>query len=317
MNQLDIANTILHRLYEARFGPEYEFMTNLHEIRSQEGWDENIFWKVVEQLQNEEFIRPGPVASFKISAIGVIYAEENGIAPQELARKRRYDRGLLLDALAKIWEDPESSGEIDWEQLSEMTGITGEVLKENLKVIEDLGLVDFFGRRCKITNSGLEEAHKCKQKVHIQEEFERISKMEPHPRGLALQKLFAKVVKQYGWSQEESVRTAYEEMDVIIFRGREYYLVECKWEKNKVGARVIRELYGKLSNRADVRGVVVSMSGFTKGVTKQVQDYVANRVILLYSSGDVRSMVFERSTFDELLNAKYKALVTQRNVLFS
>jgi hypothetical protein len=38
-------------------------------------------------------------------------------------------------------------------------------------------------------------------------------------------------------------------------------------------ARIIREIHGKLINRAEVRGLVVSMSGFTKGAIKQVEDY--------------------------------------------
>jgi hypothetical protein len=106
-------------------------------------------------------------------------------------------------------------------------------------------------------------------------------------------------------------------MDVIVYREREYYLVECKWEKVPVEAGVIREFYGKLGNRVDVRGIAVSMSGFAGGAVKQVRDYRNDRIILLFGPDDVRSMVYERVAFDELLNQKYRAFVTRGRVVFS
>ncbi len=141
--------------------------------------------------------------------------------------------------------------------------------------------------------------------------------MSPQPRGRALQKLVAKVIEQHGWGQDESVRTSNEEMDVIVFREREYYLLECKWEKDRIEAAVIRELFGKLNNRIDVRGIVVSMSGFTEGAVKQVEDYISHRIILLFGGEDIRTLFYGQATFDDLLNAKYKELVTKRKVEFS
>jgi len=156
-----------------------------------------------------------------------------------------------------------------------------------------------------------------RRQVAIAEEYERISILEPRPRGHEFQKLFASIAAHHGWSQDESVRTSNEEMDVIIHRGREYYLIECKWERDRVQARVIRELRGKLDNRTGVQGVVVSMSGFTSGAVQQVEDYVGSRVILLFGPEDVRSMVYESTALDDLLNKKYGALVSRKEALFS
>jgi len=153
------------------------------------------------------------------------------------------------------------------------------------------------------------------RQVAIAESFERISRMEPQPRGNAFQRLFAEIAQRHGWSQQVSVRTSHEEMDVIINREREIYLVECKWEREPIQARIVRELHGKLSSRADVRGIIVSMSGFSQGAIRQVEDYAGDRAILLFGPEDVRSMVFNQVAFDELLNEKHAALMMQRKAI--
>jgi hypothetical protein len=184
-------------------------------------------------------------------------------------------------------------------------------------VLLDLGYAESSGNAgSKLTYQGLSAVEDYRKNKGIADEFEVISEMSPQPRGRALQKLIAKVIEQHGWGQEESVRTSNEEMDVILFRDREYYLLECKWEKDRVEASVIRELFGKLTNRIDVRGIVVSMSGFTEGAVKQVEDYIGHRIILLFGGEDVRALCYGQARFEDLLNAKYKQLVTKRKVEF-
>ena len=114
----------------------------------------------------------------------------------------------------------------------------------------------------------------------------------------------------------EGVRTSYEEMDVIIYKAREYYLIECKWMKGPIEASVIREFYGKLSHRAGVDGIVVSMSGFTAGAVGEVKKQLHSKVILLFGPKDVEALVYENAGFEDLLNQKHQAVMTQENVLF-
>jgi len=148
-------------------------------------------------------------------------------------------------------------------------------------------------------------------------EFDRIASLAPQPRGREFQKLFARVIDELdSWLQEEGVRTPYEEIDVVVNREREYYLVECKWEQYGIGASVVRGFYGKLTNRANVQGIIVSMSGFTKGAVDEVKKKVSDRIILLFGPWDVCSIIFSGNSFDKLLNEKYDALVKRSKVLF-
>lgn len=317
MTHSDIEATILGRLYRAFFLEDVG--ANLHEIRESGGWDEAIFWKTVDYLTHQDLISEWTMGgNYKIDPNGVVYAEKNGLAPTELMAQNEHVRTLALDFLARAYEESASRySSVHIDTLAQDTGSELLVLANNMLVLSDLGYVEpttigFYG----ITYQGLEAVDDWRQRKGRAEEFEAITEMSPQPRGLAFQKLFAKLVETSGWRQEESARTSHEEMDVILHKEREYYLVECKWEKDRVGASVIRELHGKLSNRVGVQGIVVSISGFTSGAVKQVEEYANSRVILLFGPEDVRSLIHANSPFEDLLNAKYQQLITRRKAVF-
>jgi hypothetical protein len=113
------------------------------------------------------------------------------------------------------------------------------------------------------------------------------------------------------------LRTDHEEIDVVFSKGREYFLVECKWENQPIGPGVVREFFGKLSNRIGVRGILISMSGFTSGSIKQVIKFASNKIILFFGPEDISKLVIEAHSFDEMLNMKYKAFVTKNEIKYS
>jgi len=317
MNQQDIENAILLNLYEDHFLANGYL--NLKELRNKEGWDDNTFNKVVHRLRHENFIFSKAISTYSITPTGIFYCEELGIAPKELSAQNKKARILILDSLNDVYEEEGPDEYIHFEVLSEKTGIATDLMMSNLLLLADLNCADsshtvgFY----KITDRGISDIKDWVNRKFIGKEFEDISKMTPQMRGRAFQKFFAKIIERFGWMQDEGVRTSHEEMDILVYRGREYYLVECKWGKDPIEAGVIRELHGKLSNRVDVRGIVVSMSGFTEGALTQVKEYVSSRVVLLFGSKDVDSMVYENHAFDDLLNQKYKELITRRNVVFN
>jgi hypothetical protein len=255
--------------------------------------------------------------NYRITSRGIVHAENQGAAPEELVSRNRRVRTLTLDFLAKVHHERGRYGRVPYQQVCKEADLDPYVVVQNLSVLEHLGYVDCQNNICKITFKGLKAVEDRRQRVAIAERFETISQMRPQPRGRELQKLLATIVAHQGWSQEEGVRTSHEEMDVIVFREREYYLVECKWEKDAIESGVIRELYGKLENREGVRGVVVSMSSFTTGAAKQAEDYASKRIILLFGPDDMRGMVYGQVTFDQLLNEKHKELVARRRIVFN
>lgn len=317
MNQAEVESITLKHLYEAFFGDERSY--NLHRIREEVGWDYGAYWKVVDYLTHQHLIKGWTMGgNYIITSYGILHAEENGLAQEELQRENQRIRTAALDILANVHEEsgsPFANAHI--QTLTDKMGVDAHLLVKNLRVLEDLEYVEpVTTGSFKITYKGLDAVKEWRQQLELAAEFERVSEMSPQPRGRALQKLFAKVVEKYGWSQEEGARTPHEEMDVVVHKEREYYLVECKWEKDHIEAPVVRELFGKLNNREGVQGMIVSMSGYTSGAIQQAEEYANSRVILFFGPEDVRSLVYERSSFDTLLNSKYQQLITRRKVVF-
>jgi len=294
-------------------------MVNLIELQDEKEWAEVTFSKVEDRLRADGLIKRETIGgSYKITSQGILEAEQRGIPPEKLVQANQRIRTIALDTLTKAYEENGMSNcNISLEYLIKVTDSTKEAIYSNLLFLADLNYVEIpFKQHFKITYSGIEAVEKWRRKLAFVDKFESVERMSPHARGREFQKLFAEIVERDGWMQEEGIRTTHEEMDVIIYQGREYYLIECKWEKDPIEASVIREIYGKLGNRVGMEGIVVSMSGFTRGAVGQVDDYKNKRVILLFGPNDVQSMIFERASFEDLLNQKFRVLVTRKKVLF-
>jgi restriction system protein len=69
-------------------------------------------------------------------------------------------------------------------------------------------------------------------------------------------------------------------IDIILKRGRELTLVQCKqWRAQKVSVTIVRELYGVMAANGAARGIVVSAGEFTS----DAQEFASGRNIDLIS----------------------------------
>lgn len=314
MNETDIEEKVLLELYKAYFSPEYYF--NVYELCEKEGWEIKSFRNLIEQLKNKYLIKGFAPRKYALTSEGVIYTEKNQIAPLEDVKTNGQARTLILASLANIYEEQGYQYGLRRDGIVEQTGLSKIVVESNLRFLEGFDYAEHYGNAGhKITQRGLDAVKDYRKRKSIGEEFDEISKLPPQARGRALQKIVGKIIEQNGWKQEEGVKTSHEEMDNIAFKEREFYLVECKWEKTPIEGDVIREIFGKLGNRIDVRGIVISMSGFTRGAIKQAKNYIGQKVILLFGKESIESMIYGKTTFDELLNGKYKELIMRRKIL--
>lgn len=316
MGNSEIKKTILAALYEAWSVSDDD--CNLYSMREQQGWDKIEFEKILDRMERENFIEPSTAVTHEITPRGIIYAETDDIVPEEMAQKNKSARTRIVEALLTIYNEQGPHAEAHYTTLARMQSLDENVVMKNAHVLSVSGYLEEPSADCyQLSYLGHEAAADYIKRNAIASEFEQVSEMSPQLRGRAFQKLLAKILERQGWTQLEGVRTSHEEMDVIVYRDRDFYLIECKWEKARIEASVIRELFGKLSNREKAQGIVVSMSGFAKGAIEQVQDYLNTRVILLFGLEDIKSLVYGKHQFEELLNEKYKELITQKRVLFA
>jgi hypothetical protein len=312
----EIETAILRALYGA-WAEQGD--VSLDTVLEEGKWDNSLFWTVVERMEKRDRLitAQGSWSIYELTPGGVLYAEQKGAPPAEEVERHQMARTEILACLADLYESGGVDADYHYYEVINSTGLEMETAVLNLTFLTEVGYVkDTSSSSFRITHQGLEAVRKWKNRKELGEEFERIETLAPHPRGRAQQKLLAKAIEQSGWSQEEGVRASHEEMDVIIYRDREYYLVECKWAADPVEAAVVRELKGKLDNRVDVRGIVVSMSGFTAGADDQAAEYAGQRVIILFGPEDVRTLVDQERSFEELLNEKYRVLATRRQVIW-
>ncbi len=317
IGQHEIEETIVRTLYDGWF--QNNLIVHLVGLRDEKGWDRITYDKAISRLVELSLIRAMTGnEGYSLQPQGIIYAENEGIASPSQIEACRHLRTRLLALLGTVYDEQGPWAYENFQQLAADTDSDAHFVLHNLQLLNKLGYIEpVASSGFKLSHQGLDAVAQWHQQNALAQELEEISKLKPHPRGRALQKLFARRVEQDGWSQAESVRTSHEEMDVVVWRGREYYLVECKWESKRIEAAVVRELHGKLSNRVGVRGIIVSMSGFTQGATQQVKDHAGSNIILLFGPEDVRSLLRHEVTFDALLDEKYGKLVMKRDVVWS
>ena len=139
-------------------------------------------------------------------------------------------------------------------------------------------------------------------------------KITPQKRGLDFQKLLAELLRYRGWTVEESVRTPGEEIDVIISKGMEHWLLECKYQKRPVGSSEISKFLTKLRARAGVNGIFLSMSGFTKDAVSTAEREIHQKIIVLLDRKDIESIVSEPKNFDTLIRKKWHLAISKRKL---
>lgn len=89
--------------------------------------------------------------------------------------------------------------------------------------------------------------------------------------------LVAEVCQTQGWDTQEGTRSPIEELDVVIDRNQQYYLLGCKWEPDAEGSPVVRDVFAKLGNRTGVRALIFSMSGSGSGAAAAVMENAGKR----------------------------------------
>ena len=316
MNQEEIEAIILQRAYDAYF--QGGDPVNVNALNDELGVDQILFGNVVHQMRQQGLIRADTAGgNYMIQAAGIVKSEEQNLVAEEIKGGNQHIRTRVLEKLAKLYE---TSGEYADDYIDSMAqefAVDIYVLANNLQVLEDLNYIETVALGSyKITPRGLKAVNEWRKVTGFVNEYERISTLNPQSRGRALQKLLAEVIEKYGWSQEEGARTSHEEMDVVIHKARDYFLIESKWEKEPIESPVVRELHGKLSNRDGVEGIIVSMSGFTSGAVEQAESYASSRKILFFGKEDVEQIIYQRASFDGLLDEKYQQLTTRRKIVY-
>ncbi len=102
--------------------------------------------------------------------------------------------------------------------------------------------------------------------------------------------LVAEAYKRKGYIVTETASGADGGVDLILKKGGEKLLVQCKhWRMTKVGVKVVRELYGVVAAEGASEGVVISSGIFTR----EAQDFARGKPLELIDGTELLKIITE------------------------
>lgn len=132
---------ILEALYDAW---ERHTIISLDTVQEQGGWEKSAFRTVVDGLERQHgFIKSyGTSYTFEITPGGILYAEENGVVPEDKVEWHKRIRQHILAFLAKLYESEGSRTHAHYQKIAEGAPVTNstEILRD-LPLLGDLGYI--------------------------------------------------------------------------------------------------------------------------------------------------------------------------------
>lgn len=254
----------------------------------------------------------------EITGLGIEETERRNLIPADKVAHYRYIRFLALSDAATAYEVNGIAGEACSKDLAEQFSLEKDEVDNNIRFLHSLELIEPSTiTHFRITDKGL-QVHQAEfnQRWRL-DEYKRITNLEPQPRGYAFQKFIAEILESDGWDVEISVKTSYEEMDIFISEDDKHYLIEAKWKGNAIGPTDLYPLEAKINKREGVRGVFMSMSGFTPGPSEAVEDITSRNLVFLFGPRDIEEMIASPSVFRTILNQKHKELIRKRKAAWN
>jgi hypothetical protein len=135
----NIARKILEALYDAW---ERHTIISLDTVQEQGEWEKSAFRTVVDRLEKQHGLikNHGNWYTFEITADGILYTEENGIAPKDKAEWHKNIRQHILAFLADFYEREGSRAHKHYQKIAE-----GAPVKDSIEILRDLPLLVDLG----------------------------------------------------------------------------------------------------------------------------------------------------------------------------
>ena len=294
----------------------------MNQWAEQEGFDYHQVWQQCEHLCTEEMVTKNraDISRYGITPLGILYAEQHGYLAKELIQHNREVRMRILEIFLQRYEEY-GSAVIDPQVFTSIEHVGRDDFYRNIGVLVEQGYVYYSYNvimRYGVTSEGRRIARASRIKRNCLLEFERLTVADgisPQKRGIELERIVGKAIEAEGWTCEPDIHGEGEQHDLLVYRGREYYIVECKWHKNKVETRYIREFYARITERVGVHGIFVSMSDYAENAIKNAEYRFDSRMVILFNPLDIESIMRRQTTFSELLDSKIKEIVSKRKSL--
>lgn len=147
-------------------------------------------------------------------------------------------------------------------------------------------------------------------------ELERLKRHgNPRQRGYEFQSFVASLFRREHFRVQPGPRSAApRQVDLLVTRGDETYLIETKWRKDPANVADIDALFTRLEAVSpSVTGIMLSYSGFSRAVVERVRAR-SNRPVVLVTGSELERVVEWDGDLLRLLRRKRDALLWHRDV---
>lgn len=129
---------------------------------------------------------------------------------------------------------------------------------------------------------------------------------DAHDRGKKFEELFVRILGlTYGIDRVAGSATlAGMQSDATFKHGSYYYRTEISWDSRPNDRSEVDKLVARLNRTTGTRGLLVSMSGFTEGVAKEIKYQMPNHVILVISPEEIREVLKGSVRLESLIEEK-------------
>ena len=169
------------------------------------------------------------------------------------------------------------------------------------------------------------EFHSAKNqmKEKLDEYLARLKKLfsekDPHRRGRELEAVMNDLFATVNLSIRESFALTglrggiVDQIDGAIEMDGHVYLVETKWWHQKVGPKEVNDLFSSLHERADVRGIFISASGYTAAAEESARKVLRDKVVTLCTIEEIILVLEAEQDFAEFLRKKVRIALLEEN----
>ena len=148
------------------------------------------------------------------------------------------------------------------------------------------------------------------------------SEEDASKRGKALEGVLNRLFKAYGILVREAFcrvtpgEGIVEQIDGVIYLDGHLYLVEMKWHTERLGVPHVSTHIVRVYNRGDVRGLIISNSGFTGPAIATVKEGLVNKVLILCELDEIVFLLEGERDLADVVRQKAHAAGVDKEPLF-
>ena len=146
-------------------------------------------------------------------------------------------------------------------------------------------------------------ARRHQERARLQQQFLDLHQASnPQQRGRDFESLIVQLLEIEGLCPRHGIDRVGEQIDISFAFGPHTYLVEARWKQNPSEPKELRDFHGKCQGvHVDVRGVFISVQGYTGGCAEALAKLAELRVVML-DGAHLMSVLSGAITFHDLLN---------------